>query len=299
MKNCFQKNKYFYLTIPSLFLVIPFFQIYFTDISIQQPITSKTDELKAYITFSNGLVHDANANYALSKAINKKFDIFISYKKKHIDKTFFHDHQKILSQPRGAGYWLWKPYFILRTLESLPEGSIVMYNDAGLSFTGDIDMYIQKMNESKKDLIFFMNFHTNKRYIKKETYKFMNVDEKLANQIQLDGSSIIIRKSAQSIKYIKKWLDLCSDERLLTDKRFSNIPEDKDFRDHRHDQAILTLLYYSEPHDVLILPRSKKDGFFHHRRRNFQDFPLTILHIKKDLTITINAILASIKSKFS
>lgn len=297
MKNYFQKNKYLYPVL-SLLLFIAYLGAFFCDISMQTPITSNTNEIKAYITFYDGDVHHANANYALSKAINKKFDILVSYKKQHIDPSFFKANHHILKQPRGSGYWLWKPYFILKTLESLPDGSIVMYNDAGLSFTGDIDNYIKQMNAAKKDLVFFKEGHINKPYIKKETYKLMSVDEKLSNEIQIDASSLIVRKSEQSIKYIKKWLDLCTDERLLTDKNFSNIPEDNDFKDHRHDQAILTLLYYTEPHDVLILQKNKQDGFFHHRRRNIKGFSLEILHMRKKLTITLNAFITSVKSKF-
>lgn len=299
MKNYFLKNRFVFLLALALQISSFFFYIYFTDISMVSPTESKTNDLKVYLTFSNGEAHHANANYALTKAINKKFDILISYKQQHIDQKFFEENKHILNQKRGSGYWLWKPYFILKTLESLPEGSIIMYNDAGLSFSGDIDHFIQQINTSKKDLVFFNNFHINRGYVKKETYKFMKADETLCNKTQLDASSIIIRKSPQSVEFIKKWLKLCKDERLLTDKKFSDEPEDKDFIDHRHDQAILTLLYYTEPHNVLILTKKQQDLFFHHRRRNIQDCSLSIRQIKKNLMITINAFWASVKSNFA
>jgi hypothetical protein len=32
---------------------------------------------------------------------------------------------------RGFGYWMWKPEIILRTLERIPEGEVLLYMDAG------------------------------------------------------------------------------------------------------------------------------------------------------------------------
>ena len=53
-------------------------------------------------------------------AIHKgKVDEVVSYSPQDID-TLFHDkNSSILKQKRGNGYWLWKPYFIERTLEGL------------------------------------------------------------------------------------------------------------------------------------------------------------------------------------
>ena len=35
------------------------------------------------------------------------------------------------SSPRGGGYWIWKPFVILKTLKSMQEGDILLYADAG------------------------------------------------------------------------------------------------------------------------------------------------------------------------
>jgi hypothetical protein len=37
----------------------------------------------------------------------------------------------ILSNPRGYGYWVWKPYVILEELNKIPDGDILLYTDAG------------------------------------------------------------------------------------------------------------------------------------------------------------------------
>ena len=38
-----------------------------------------------------------------------------TYTSKDFTKTaFYKSHIEIAAQPRGAGYWLWKPYYILQ-----------------------------------------------------------------------------------------------------------------------------------------------------------------------------------------
>mgnify|MGYP003598506185 CR=1 FL=1 len=45
----------------------------------------------------------------------KRYDSFLE----NLDKEFCLDNQEILSQSRGAGYWLWKPQIILQELKKL------------------------------------------------------------------------------------------------------------------------------------------------------------------------------------
>ena len=40
------------------------------------------------------------------------FDNIFSFSPKDIDKNFYEKFKVILNQERGAGYWLWKYYFI-------------------------------------------------------------------------------------------------------------------------------------------------------------------------------------------
>ena len=57
------------------------------------------------------------------------------YSVSDIDPEFREKNRHILSQPRGNGYWLWKPYFIARTLRLLQEGDYLVYCDAGFITT--------------------------------------------------------------------------------------------------------------------------------------------------------------------
>ena len=53
------------------------------------------------------------------------------YSPKDIDPDFYEKNKFIFEQPRGAGYWLWKPYVIKDALSNVGFGDYVLYADSG------------------------------------------------------------------------------------------------------------------------------------------------------------------------
>ena len=106
---------------------------------------------------------------------------------------------------------------------------------------------------------------------------------------QCQASVIFFRVSDYSRKFVKEWLDWCLFEggRLIDDSP-SRAPNHPEFRENRHDQAILTTLAYREGIKLHYWPASYNDGafsypklecyakddypilFHHHRRRNHE-----------------------------
>lgn len=49
-------------------------------------------------------------------------DKVFSYREKDLIGTdFYNSNYEILQQKRGAGYWIWKPYFILRAMSKVQK----------------------------------------------------------------------------------------------------------------------------------------------------------------------------------
>jgi hypothetical protein len=74
----------------------------------------------------NLLLNYADAKFLEFQKVNSAtglsvggFDRVLSFGPTDIDDEFASKNQHILEQPRGSGYWLWKPYFICRALASL------------------------------------------------------------------------------------------------------------------------------------------------------------------------------------
>lgn len=72
---------------------------------------------KTYINYDENFKKQRENAIRLEK--NGNFDKIILYLPTDIDKKFYEKNKNILSQKRSGGYWLWKPYFIVKTLEKM------------------------------------------------------------------------------------------------------------------------------------------------------------------------------------
>ena len=59
-----------------------------------------------------------------SSALRVNFDEARARGPSDLDRAFVQINQNILSQPRGGGYWLWKPQIILQELQTLASNEL-------------------------------------------------------------------------------------------------------------------------------------------------------------------------------
>ena len=141
---------------------------------------------KVFITYAEGSFIK-NQLFALNMAMKRgKFDSAVGYSREDIDSQFYLDNYSILKATKGAGYWLWKPYFIYKALNELNDGDILFYADAGSFFRNDINIIIDKLSVYNQDVIAFYlplieiqwtkqelikNMECNKSYYKRPLHK--------------------------------------------------------------------------------------------------------------------------------
>lgn len=168
--------------------------------------------------------------------------IFI-YDKKNIDEAFYKKNREILDMPRGGGYWLWKPYFIYRTLNSVTEGDYIIYSDAGLYFKKDVYQLIDTMKKNNIDIMpFDQGKFIEKQWTKADVFFEMDcIGGKYENTSQMWAGFMVIKKCDFTIKFIKEWLLYAQRKELITDMPGKRL-ECEDFIENRHDQSIYSLL---------------------------------------------------------
>ena len=195
-------------------------------------------------------------------------DEVIEYNSNDIDEEFKKKNKRHFENTRGAGLWLWKPYLILKKLLELDDNDILVYCDAGATFTDSILPYIEKMKDSIMLFYAPYEYWSSNKYTKMDIFKKLNcMDNKnVTHGTQIEGGFMILKKSNSSIEFIKKWLELCEDYHLLSDEPSveSNLPE---FVENRHDQSILSALgkLYKDKYNIDI---EKKPFINHHRRQD-------------------------------
>ncbi len=231
---------------------------------------------------------------------------------------FYLHNREILDNPRGCGLWAWKPQIIDWAMRGLmterqfiensfyPDGDILIYADAGIEFIAPVRHIIDRMDQ---DVWLFGNNWEHAHWCKADVVAeimpdwyhlgvpFKRSDGSIVKSLsvwtpfskQCQASVIFFRVSDYSRQFVAEWLKWCLFEggRLIDDSP-SRLPNHPEFREHRHDQAILTTLAYREGINLHYWPASYNDGAFtyeklpeyagddypilfnHHRRRDWE-----------------------------
>ena len=178
-------------------------------------------------------------------ALKYGVDKVLSYTRKDLESTsFYRQNNSILDQPRGGGYWLWKPYFILETLKHSRPGDIIIYADAGIDIISPLAPLIKLAQ--KKEIILFKDgsHYPNSQWTKRDCFIKLDLDDKryhLAPHLQAGFQ--IYRNTPRVRRFVQEWLEFSQDEQTISDS--ANILEKLNlpgFIEHRHDQSILSLL---------------------------------------------------------
>jgi hypothetical protein len=69
------------------------------------------------------------------------------------DPIFANHNKNILNRKRGAGYWLWKPYMLLKELYLARDGDIIVYSDASVNFVANIS-YLTNLTANQDIVVF-------------------------------------------------------------------------------------------------------------------------------------------------
>jgi len=192
-----------------------------------------------------------NQNALSQSALNRGIDFIFNYRRSHIDETFYKKNQSTLDEKGGAGCWLWKPYFILKTMENTPEGCIIIYADTGAIFTNSLMPILKYLQEN--DGIFY-------RYINdKEGTLKSTIDTQVAielgvstypdfdKMLQVWAGFMIFRNCQETRNFVKFWLDLCTNPNYLKGYGKSR---------HLHDQSLLNISLLKNKNRMIAVPEN-------------------------------------------
>jgi len=196
----------------------------------------------------------------------------------------FKQYPEISQYRRGVGFWFWKPYIILKTLENVDEGDFVFYIDSGTDIVGDIEPLFELCVKNRGFLLFENRsghpqgqIWQNYMWTKRDAFILMDCDTKEYHYgSQVDAAFQLYQKNPETVKFVTEYFQFCTDRRIVTDE-----PSvlGKDFPqkvDNRHDQSVVSML--AQQYDVRLYPEPSEAGdglrpvsctyqrvFLHHR----------------------------------
>lgn len=143
---------------------------------------------------------------------------------------------------RGAGYWRWKPYLLLKHLESVADGDVVVWLDYDLILAHDLTaLFCLGQNSESGVALFHFPCHVERYWTKAELAVAMGATEAMLSTTQIYGGLVILRKTPESLSFVREWLKWTLEGEWVTDT-LDPSRQDPNFREHRHDQSILSLL---------------------------------------------------------
>ena len=254
-------------------------------ISKQDNVDFQTKEFKNrhpvyLVSYADGHeVFYQNQNTLVLSALNKGFDFFLNYRRSHIDPDFYEKHKHILDERTGAGYWLWKPYFILKTLEQAPEGAIVMYVDSGLSLKKSPK---ELLNLTQKHDIVLIEYDPEiyGRVIniaQHETLQKMGCTDFKCIQGNLTWAAFSLFKNTEkSRRFLREWLKFCTDKNNVT-CALGKGPKNEHLRNCVHDQGVLSVLRAKQPEEIHTISRDQALQYLSWHHRHPRDLYKSIL----------------------
>ena len=172
------------------------------------------------------------------------FNKIIEYDEEYLkSESFWEQHSNfIINNERGYGYWLWKPYIILKTLEKMNDGDVLLYCDCGCELEyKNKDLLIELFNITRKDFIVgSYTTHDDISYCKYELINHFDIPHELLFKNQHQATSICIYKCSKTIDIITEWYNTCCMYNFINDTL--SMFENKYFIENRHDQSVFSLI---------------------------------------------------------
>ena len=185
---------------------------------------------------------------AVNQAIDVgKADFAEAFDVSELSVPFQISHQNLLRHRKGAGYWLWKPYIILKTLlTKMNDGDLLIYHDARSYFIKDIGPLYKACMDAEPSVLTFHQPNEESMYSKRDAFILMGMDNPKVyqkKQTQRYSGLQVYMKSCTTIQFLMEYLAYSADRRIVSDdKNVMGKPNFEGFIENRHDQTVLSLL---------------------------------------------------------
>lgn len=217
----FKKSVVILLCGYTLFLLIEHVALlYKSDVSLQTPYFNEQGDptskpFTCLISYADGDPIDfKNQMGQVHAALNKGFDHFILWQRNHLALGFYEKNRQIWDHKAGAEVGLWKPYIMLKTMDMLPENSLITYMDGPSICIKPIDKFIQMMG--KDDILLIENRQDDKGFstpireaINRENLERFGLDrEEILKKIEIRSCFYIMRNTPRARHFVHQWLSI-------------------------------------------------------------------------------------------
>ena len=200
-----------------------------------------------FLTFGGGKQNFIEASERLNTQAQKSslFDNVYLYTDQMLmaDSDFWGLHSDFINRnKRGWGYWIWKPYIIKQVMDKMNDNDTLVYLDSGC----EIDMRKKKDMLSlfeiiKDEYVIGSKTHNEMDWCKMDLFVHLDMLDIDVNSKQHEAGALMFRVCDKTRVLVDEWYKTCCNYHLIDDSP-SNNKNFRSFKEHRHDQAIFSLL---------------------------------------------------------
>lgn len=170
----------------------------------------------------------------------------LEYSERDLEDTFLRQHEEVFKYRRGGGYWVWKPFIILKTMRTHRQFRYLIYCDSGSRVDFALAHMIQAATQSNGGiaLITFPHY-PNGQWTKRDAFLHLGADTR-EHHVQPQSTCtflVLDTHNNRVAELMTKWQHYTeSPLQLVSDKPSVLGKELPRFREHRHTQSLLTIL---------------------------------------------------------
>lgn len=202
-----------------------------------------------FITFGDGRskYRRAASRIAREAQLSGCFSQIHALSAKDLPADFLHRHGKFVREnPKGFGYWLWKPYLLERHLKR-SRADFILYCDAGnvLNLNGQTaERFSEYLVLSElQDFLLFEIDEIESEWCKRDTLLRLDPSGEHWQTKARESGTLLMTRSQRAHEIVSEWLSIaCEYSYHFIDDTPSTDGEHESFIDHRHDQSILSLI---------------------------------------------------------
>jgi len=207
------------------------------------------------------------------------FDESKVFTREDIEPQFIKQVYGTLQMRRGGGYWIWKPYFVKRMLDSIALDDILIYCDAGcmINTSGGkrFDEYIDMLVAAETGTIDFELPHKEYEYTKQEVFNYFDASDEIIDSDQIMATIVVLRKCPHTIRLVELWYEAAIDNPFLFTDELIILPQHKDFVANRYDQSVFSIIRKQQGANII-----PDETFFRDFEREGQEFPFWATRIR-------------------
>lgn len=203
---------------------------------------------KVFITYGNEAYRKTRTRIANEARNSSFFNKVLLFTPEDLPPSFRHHFREILPMSRGGGYWVWKYYIMSQAMDALDWGDFLIYMDADCTLNPSakprFDDYLRLINVSRTGILSVSYIEPERYWTNDRLFREMGLlhNNKFYDSIHLISGVMLFQKTEATMQMLRMWKSVIYSDPYISTDEYNNRTTRPEFREHRHDQSVLSLI---------------------------------------------------------